>query len=55
MLAFHLQRTEQRFRAGVVPAVALAAHRRRDAMLFEHIAEVQAGVLAAAIAMEEKP
>jgi hypothetical protein len=30
---FHLQRTKQRLRAGVIPAVALAAHRRPNAML----------------------
>src|SRR5664279_1024692 len=53
--SFHLQRTEQRLRAGVVPAVALAAHRRRNAMLFEYLTEVGAGVLAAAIAMEDQP
>src|ERR1017187_8106048 len=45
----------QRLRAGVVPAVALAAHRRRNAMPFEYLAEVVAGVLAAAIAMEDQP
>src|ERR1035437_9442316 len=32
--SFHLQRAEQCLRAGVVPAVALAAHRLRDCMLF---------------------
>src|ERR1035437_3720980 len=47
--SFHLQRTEQRLRAGVVPAVALAAHRWCNAMLFEYLTEVVAGVLAAAI------
>ena len=51
---FHLQRAEQRLRAGVVPAVALAAHRRRDGILFEHLVEVVAGVLAAAIAMKDQ-
>jgi hypothetical protein len=55
-------------RTGVVPAVALAAHRLRDCILFEHLPEVFAGVfhpkdkdlsvgtpvLAAAIAMENQ-
>src|SRR5271167_5238822 len=50
---FHLQRTKQRLRAGVVPAVALAAHRRRHAMLFEYRTEVVAGVLATTIAMKD--
>jgi len=31
------------------------AHRRRDAMLFEYIAEVLTRVLAAVIAMEDQP
>src|ERR1019366_723351 len=55
MQSLYLQRTKQRLRAGVVPAVALAAHRRRNAMLFEYLAEVVAGVLAAAIAMKAQP
>ena len=45
--AFHLQRAEQRLAAGVVPAVAAAAHRCRDAVLGQHVAQVLAGVLAA--------
>jgi len=48
MQPFHLQRSEQRLRAGVVPTVALAAHRRRNAMLFEDLTEALSGVLAAA-------
>src|ERR1019366_7129015 len=55
MQSFHLQRTKQRLRAGVIPAVALAAHRWPNAMLFEYLTEVFAGVLAAAIAMKEQP
>jgi hypothetical protein len=55
MQSFHLQRTEQSFTAGVVPAVAFAAHRRRNAMLFENLAEVLAGILTAAITVEEQP
>src|ERR1035438_2761133 len=51
---FHLQRTKQRLRAGVIPAVALAAHRRRNAMLFEYLTEVVAGVLAATIAVKDQ-
>src|ERR1700723_2598267 len=52
---FHLQRSKQRLRAGVVPAVSLAAHRWCNAMLFEYLTEVVAGVLAAAIAMMDQP
>src|SRR6218665_1868197 len=37
MQSLHLQRTEQGLAAGVVPAVALAAHRGRDAALGEHV------------------
>src|SRR5664279_241240 len=51
---FHLQRTKQRLRAGVIPAVAFAAHRRRNAMLLEYLTEVVAGVLAATIAMKDQ-
>src|ERR1039457_151441 len=51
----HLQRAEQRLRAGVVPAVSFAAHRRPNAMLFEYLTEVVAGVLASAIAMKDQP
>jgi hypothetical protein len=36
---FHLQRSKQRLRAGVVPAVSLAAHRWCNAMLFEYLTE----------------
>jgi len=42
----------KRRRAGAVPAVALAAHRWRNSMLFEYLTEVLAGVLAAAITMK---
>ena len=37
---FHLQRSEQRLRAGVVPAVALAAHRGCDPVLFKRLREL---------------
>ena len=52
---FDLQGCEQRLRAGVIPAVALAAHRSGDAALLKQLAELMAGVLAAAIAMEDRP
>src|ERR1017187_5998565 len=51
----HLQRAEQRLRAGVVPAVSLAAHRWRNAMPLQYLTEVVAGVLAATIAVEDQP
>jgi len=46
----HHQRAEQCPTAGLVPAVALAAHRRRNAELLQQLAEVVAGVLAASVA-----
>src|SRR6218665_2129892 len=55
MQSLHLQRTEQGLAAGVVPAIALAAHRGRDAALGEHVPEVLAGVLAAPVAVEDQP
>jgi hypothetical protein len=48
---FDLQGCEQRLRAGVIPAVALVAH----AALLKQLAELMAGVLAAAIAMKDRP
>ena len=44
-----LQRTEERFGHGVVPAVALSAHRALHAEGYELFLEVAAGVLAASI------
>ena len=41
----HLQRTEQRLRASVVPAVTFATHRRRDCAVSKHLCEVLAGIL----------
>jgi len=46
--------SRKRLRAGVVPAVSLAAHRGHDGIFFEHFVELVAGVLAAAIAMEDQ-
>src|ERR1700691_3556798 len=51
---FYLQRTEQRLRARIVPAVALAAHRCCDAAFFKRRAVLLAGILTAAIAMENQ-
>src|SRR5271170_2134307 len=55
MQPFDLQGCEQCLRAGVIPAVALAAHRSADAALLKQLAKLMAGVLAAAIAMEDRP
>ena len=55
MQPLHLQRTEQRLRASVIPAVTLAAHRWRDCAVFKHLSEVLTGILATAIAMEDQP
>src|SRR5712691_11228484 len=52
--SFYLQRTKQRLRAGVVPTVAFTAHRWCNAMFFEYLTEVVAGILAAAIAVEDQ-
>ncbi len=41
-------------RAGVVPAVALAAHRSRNAVLVQQLREVLAGILAATVAMKQQ-
>src|ERR1035437_419105 len=50
-----LQRTEQRLAARVVPAVALAAHRRRDTKAFDELTIILAGILTTAITMEDQP
>jgi len=47
-----LERGEDAFSHGVVPAVALAAHARQEAARRDHPAEIAAGVLAAAIRVE---
>jgi len=52
--SYHLQRPKQRLAAGAVPAVPATAHRGRDAVFDQHVAEVLAGVLAAPVAMEEQ-
>jgi hypothetical protein len=49
-----LQRAEQGLRAGVVPAVALATHGSLHSMLGEKVRIATAGILAAAIAMEDQ-
>ena len=50
----HLQRAEHGFAAGVVPAVAGAAHRGGDAVLGQQCAEILARVLTAAVAVEDE-
>ena len=54
MQPLDLEGAEQCLRAGVVPAVALAAHRGRDATLVERLVELVAGILTAAIAVEDQ-
>src|ERR1700688_976362 len=51
--AFYFQRSEQCLAGRVIPAVALAAHRSGNAELLEQSTELTAGILAAAIAMED--
>jgi hypothetical protein len=52
---FSFQRRKQCLAGRVILAVALAAHRSGDAALLEQLAKLMAGVLAAAIAMEDRP
>lgn len=54
MQSLHLQRTEQRLYAGVVPAVALATHRAGDIVIAEHVPKGVAGVLRASVAAEQQ-
>ena len=54
MQPLHLQRAEQRFAAGIVPAIATAAHRGGDAVFVEHASKVLTGVLAAAVAVKDR-
>src|SRR5450756_660369 len=49
---FHFQRSKQSLTGRIIPAVASAAHRSRDAALLEQAAVLMAGVLAATIAMK---
>ena len=50
-----LERPEETFDAGVVPAVAFSAHARRDAVRGEHLLVVSGGILAAAIGVVSQP
>ena len=50
---FYFQRSEQSLAGRITPAVALAAHRSGDAEPLKQSTELSAGVLAAAIAMED--
>jgi hypothetical protein len=54
MRPLHPKRSELRLGYSVVPAVAPAAHRSRDAVLVQQLAEVLAGVLTAAITVEDR-
>ena len=51
---FQLEGAPEAFHGGVVVAVALAAHRGHQAGLAERMTEISAGVLDAAIGMEEQ-
>ena len=46
---------EEAFDTGIVPAVAVAAHARGDAMLAEQMLVTRGGILAAAIRMVQEP
>ena len=50
---FDLEGGEQGFRAGVIPAVALATHRGLDGRLDGYQVKVETGILAAPVAMED--
>ena len=51
---FYFQRSKQSLAGSVIPTVSLAAHRSGDATLQKQAAELTAGVLAAAVAMEDR-
>lgn len=53
--AFHLQRTEEALRAGVVVRAAGAAHALKATILGQGAAEICGGVLASPVGMEDKP
>ena len=55
MQSLDLQRSEQGLRAGVVPAVSLAAHRSPYPVVLKPGCEGGAGALAAAVAVEISP
>ena len=50
---FYFQRRKPCLAGRVIPAVALAAHRSGDAAFHKQAAELMAGVLAAAVTMED--
>jgi len=50
---FYFQRSKQSLAGRVIPAVALAAHGSGDAALQKQAAELTAGILAAAVTMED--
>ena len=54
MQPFHLQRTEQRLRAGVVPAVASSTHGSSYSVAGEKLRVAAAGVLAAPVRVEDQ-
>jgi hypothetical protein len=53
--AFHFERSEQRFAAGIVPAVAFPAPRRLNPILPPPFLERFLGLLTAPIAVKEQP
>ena len=53
--ALDLQRAEQCLAAGIVPAVAMPAHRTRDAVILKYAPEGAAGVLAGLDAVKQQP
>lgn len=52
MQPLELERSEQRFAARIVPAVALSAHRTAHSPALEQVLEFLAGLLAATVAVE---
>jgi len=53
MQALDLQRTKHRFAACVIPAIAPSTHGAGDPVGLKDVPEIEAGVLASAITMEQ--
>src|SRR5882762_3427142 len=53
--AFDLERAVERFHRRVVPAIALSAHRHRDATRLQNLAVVTSGVLRSTVGVMHQP
>ena len=55
MQPFDFERSKQRLTAGIVPAIAWAAHRALHTVLAQYLLKCLAGILAATITMKDQP